>query len=128
MVRAQVKELSRILHRLIRSDGVPPSAIAILTSTRRNIPELAPNGRIGAFEITGEHAPDTHRVLAESITRFKGLERDVIVLVKLDPVDYCDTGTLLYVGASRARTHLVVIEAPETLARFGYVESAAEQV
>jgi hypothetical protein len=116
---AQARELSRILHRLIRVDGVPAEAIAILTSTRRNIPEIAPGDRIGAFEITHDHEPRHNRVLVESVTRFKGLERDVIVLVRLDPVEYCDFETLLYVGASRARSHLVVIAEADTLAHFG---------
>ena len=118
--REQARELSRVLHRLIREEGVPPDSIVILTSTRRNIPEFAPGGRVGAFELTQEHGPQPNRVLVDSVTRFKGLERDVVILVRLDPVEYCDFETLLYVGASRARAHLVIIAEPETLALFGH--------
>jgi hypothetical protein len=116
--REQARALSRALHRLIREQGVPPGAIAVLTSSRRAAPELMEDGRIGAFEVTTEHAAAADRVLLESVTRFKGLERDVIVLVRLDPVSYCDYASLLYVGASRARVMLVVIGDEEVLRRF----------
>ena len=66
---------------------------------------------------TGHDAGDD-RVLVESVTRFKGLERDVVILVRLDPVEYCDFLPLLYVGASRARAMLVVIGDEAVLRRF----------
>ena len=50
-------------------------------------------------------------ILCDSIRRFKGLERPVIVLVELKPDDP-RLDRLLYVGASRARQHLVVIAPP----------------
>lgn len=58
-----------------------------------------------------EQPSDT--ILCESIRRFKGLESPVVVLVELDPAD-ARLQQLLYVGATRAREHLVVIT-PETL-------------
>ena len=76
------------------------------------------NGRIGAFGVTTRHDDERELVLVESVTRFKGLERDVIVLVRIEPVDYCAFDPMLYVGASRARAQLVVIGAPELIARF----------
>ena len=55
-------------------------------------------------------------VVFESIRRYKGLEREVIVLVELP-----ETGTrldeLLYVGLTRATTQLVVISPPGLVAR-----------
>jgi superfamily I DNA/RNA helicase len=54
-------------------------------------------------------------ILCESIYRFKGLERDVVVLVEIRPDDE-RLERLLYVGATRAKHHLVVI-APPALAR-----------
>ncbi len=55
-------------------------------------------------------------ILCDSIRRFKGLDREVIVLAELDPDDE-RLGQLLYVGASRAREHLVVIAPPELAQR-----------
>ncbi len=47
-------------------------------------------------------------ILCETIRRFKGLEKPVIVLVELREDDK-RLDRMLYVGASRARQHLVVI-------------------
>lgn len=116
--RAEARELSRVLHRLVREQGVSPAAIAVLVSSRTAIPDLVEGGRVGAFEVTDSHADAGDKVLVESVTRFKGLERDVVVLVRLDPVHYCEYVPMLYVGASRARAHLVVIGSEAVLARF----------
>lgn len=117
--REQAKELSRVLHRLIREESVAPGTIAVLVSSRRGEPALVEDGRIGAFEVTTEHDADDGRVLFESVTRFKGLERDVVILTRLDEVEYVEYAPMLYVGASRARSLLIVIGDQETLARFG---------
>ncbi|MEI8335152.1 MAG: ATP-binding domain-containing protein, partial [Chloroflexota bacterium] len=50
-------------------------------------------------------------ILCDTIRRFKGLDQKVVVLVELDPADP-RLETLLYVGVSRAREHLVVIAPP----------------
>ncbi|MEO5940982.1 MAG: ATP-binding domain-containing protein [Candidatus Limnocylindrales bacterium] len=47
-------------------------------------------------------------IVCDSSRRFKGLERPVIVLCELDPADK-NHERLLYVGASRAKQHLIVI-------------------
>ena len=46
--------------------------------------------------------------MCDSIRRFKGLERPVVVLVELKSDDK-RREQLLYVGASRATQHLIVI-------------------
>lgn len=115
---AERRELSRALHHLIHDGAIEPRQIAVLVSSRARIEALAPDGRIGAYAITDDEAAADHRVLVESITRFKGLERDVIVLAGLTEVDYCHFRPLLCVGASRARTHLVVIARREVVERF----------
>ena len=52
-------------------------------------------------------------IAIETIHRFKGLEREVVVLAELRPDDE-RIGKLLYVGATRAKHHLVVV-APRVL-------------
>ena len=116
--REQARELSRVLHRLIREESVPPETIAVLVSSRQSGPEFAEGDRIGAFEVTRRHDDGSGLVLVESVTRFKGLERDVVILVRLDPIDYCEYEPMLYVAASRARLHLVVIGDEALVARF----------
>ena len=63
-----------------------------------------------------KRSPTSHRTHAvvrfESIRRFKGLERPVVILCELD-----ETGErfdqLLYTGMTRATAYLVVIAAPD---------------
>jgi UvrD-like helicase C-terminal domain len=47
-------------------------------------------------------------ILCDSIRRFKGLERPVVILVELS-ADDPKLNPLLYVGISRARQHLVLV-------------------
>jgi len=58
-----------------------------------------------------------HTVPGDTIRRFKGLERPVIILVELSAKDAKTLDKLLYVGGSRARQHLVVIGTAALLAR-----------
>jgi superfamily I DNA and RNA helicase len=53
-------------------------------------------------------------VVVESIRRFKGLERPVVVLIELEAV--LKEAERLYVGLTRARLHLVVLGRAGTLA------------
>ncbi len=55
-------------------------------------------------------------ILCDTIHRFKGLEADVVVLVELRADDE-RLERLLYIGATRAKHHLVVIGTPELLAK-----------
>ena len=114
----QRESLRKVLHRLLIEEHVPARSIVVLGSTRRALDKLLPGRKVGSFKLTDDHAGDPRQVLIESITRFKGLEREVAVLVGLEPVDYCNFEALLCVGASRARAHLVVIGPPDVVGRF----------
>jgi UvrD-like helicase family protein/nuclease-like protein len=50
-------------------------------------------------------------IVCDSIRRFKGLERAVVILCELK-LDDPRLARLLYIGGSRAKQHLVVIEPP----------------
>ena len=71
----------------------------------------------GSYDDAGHHlgtsaddAPNQplETILFQSIRRFKGLEREVVVIVEVDQ-DVPRLDHLLYVGATRAREHLVVM-------------------
>ncbi len=125
--------LRRVLHRLRAPDGenVAPWQIAVLTGKslehsavwrqRRFGNEVLWNGQVddkgkqlgrAASEVP---AQPTDAILCDSIRRFKGLERPVVILVELEPGDRLDQ--LLYVGASRATQHLMVIAPREVIQR-----------
>lgn len=133
---ASIEALRKVLHRLRVDEGVRPSDMAVLTGTRLEASAVwhVPGRRFGnevlgnpAIDDAGRnlglpardvpHLPDDV-ILCDTIRRFKGLERPVIILMELE-AELADPEKLrqsLYVGASRARQHLVVIGSSAVLA------------
>jgi superfamily I DNA/RNA helicase len=111
-------ELSRLLHRLIRDEGVAPEDVAILTARTKSRSSLAGEERVGAFRIAPDVAPGDNAVLYETISRFKGLERPVVILIDVGAMLERQP-TLGYVGITRATSHLVIIDSAAALARLG---------
>jgi hypothetical protein len=121
---ATLEALRKVLHRLRSEEGVAPWDMAVLTGIHLNESAVWRQRTFGnevlanpSVDDAGKHlglaAADTPElptdtILCETIRRFKGLERPVIVLVELKPDDE-RLDQHLYVGASRARQHLVVI-------------------
>ncbi|HLO35516.1 MAG TPA: ATP-binding domain-containing protein, partial [Candidatus Deferrimicrobium sp.] len=120
-----VEALRRVLHRLRVDEQVPPWQIAVLVGgslrdsaiwrQRAFGNEVLWNGQVDdagrtiGLAASAVPEPPSDAIVCDSIRRFKGLERPVIVLAELDPAD-AKLERLLYVGASRARQHLIVIQ------------------
>ncbi|MBF6605170.1 MAG: NERD domain-containing protein/DEAD/DEAH box helicase [Chloroflexi bacterium] len=125
--------LRTTLHRLVVDEQVPPWKIAVLSGEKATASAVWHQRRYGnavlvneAIEADGrskglppEDVPDEpDEVLFETIRRFKGMEREVIILVEL-PTEGDHLDELLYVGLTRATTELVVIAPPELAGRLG---------
>ncbi len=126
-----VEALRKTLHRLILVEQVPEFRIAVLSGVAASSSDVWRHRTYGnaklwnaALDDAGrsrglppEQVPDepSDVVLFETIRRFKGLEREVIVLCEL-PSDTSRLDQLLYVGLTRATTHVVVV-APPALAK-----------
>jgi hypothetical protein len=115
---AAVHEIDRILHQLVRDEGVPAGDVAVLNGSWEDGP-LKRGDRIGSFWTTTDQVAEPQKVLLESVRRFKGLERPVIVLTGIDHLPPDEENALLYVGLSRARVHLAIVAAAATLERLG---------
>ncbi|MEP6638991.1 MAG: ATP-binding domain-containing protein, partial [Chloroflexota bacterium] len=120
-----IEALRVTLHKLVEKEGVAPGSIAVVTGLGLEHSAVWKQRRYGnqvlwngAFDDAGrplglaatdvpEPPPDV--ILCESIRRFKGLERPVIVLLELPRDDPDRLDRLLYIGMSRARQHLVLI-------------------
>ena len=128
---ATVEAVRSALHELIHGEKVARSQVAVLVGTslersavwrqRRFKGDLVLwNGTVDdegrARGLAADQVADqpAGTIACDSIYRFKGLERDVIVLAELRPDDD-RLARLLYVGATRAKHHLVVV-APSALA------------
>ncbi len=132
---ATVDAVRRHLHRLVGEEGVRAWDVVVLSGTsaarsdvwhRRRFGNLELwNGAVddsgaslgyGADEVPDEPADDGV-VLFETVRRFKGLERPVVILCEL-PEEAPRLDALLYTALTRATAHLVVIAPPGLAARF----------
>jgi hypothetical protein len=116
--------LRKVLHRLVVEQRLAPGRIAVLVGGSLAGSGVWKKGQYGdqvlwngQYDDAGHslglaagevppQPPDT--VLCDTIRRFKGLEREVVILAELDPAAE-RPHQLLYVGTTRARQHLVVI-------------------
>jgi superfamily I DNA/RNA helicase len=105
--------LNRVLHRLLDEEKVPAGDLAVLSGHRRERSPVGQDGLLGDFACTETPELEPDRVLFQTIHRFKGLERPVIILMEME--DRVDNEEILYVGVSRARAHLIVIGTGGTL-------------
>jgi hypothetical protein len=120
--------LGAVLRRLVHEEKVDRARIAVLTGVSLEHSAVWHRRRFkGDLVLWNGGADDAGRSLklpadrvaeqpprtirCETIHRFKGLEADVVVLVELRNDDRLRK--LLYVGASRAKHHLIAIVTPE---------------
>jgi hypothetical protein len=72
------------------------------------------SGRIGAHSGVRLHEPAPDAITIDTVRRFKGLERQVVVLLAPDAV--IDEPELAYVALSRPRSRLFVIGSARAVA------------
>lgn len=101
--------LANLLHQLIDRERVHPSDVVILTPRSEPRSLLTQWGSAGNWRFTTTWPPEPGQVRYQSIYHFKGLEAPVVILAEFRPAAEQDADTLLYVGCSRARHHLVIL-------------------
>ena len=130
-----VRVVTAKLDQLVLRESVDPDGIAIVSTRRLGSSPFARGHRAGCFELVNLDerrrplSTGSRRVVFDTLHRFKGLERDVVILLDL-PEDDSDraargvdgrsvgarvTASHRYVAASRARNLLIVVRLkPET--------------
>ena len=100
--------MGALLNSMIREGGLRTSDIAVLTP--RAVDRSSAAGRCGNFHLTPTpKGPED--VLLSSIYKFKGLDAKAVVLCDVSEAeDRANYLALMYVGCSRARTMLAVLE------------------
>ncbi len=99
------RTVEKCLNRLINNEDINPNEIAILTAQSLNKFDglsLEAHKTRTADDIDGEG------VVVDNIYRFKGLEKEVVILIDLK--ESIDNQALIYVGTSRARSYLIIID------------------
>lgn len=100
-----VAEVSRLVERLLLEERVQPAQLIILTDATAIISELRTTGVAGHLFTT----LDGQGIPAETIFRFKGLEREVVIVAMTGSIPSSDVRVLAYVGLSRARVGLYFV-------------------
>jgi hypothetical protein len=103
-------EMARLLGLVLKNleeEAVPLSDVVVLTPARAAKSALRQRGRVNGYELSAE--PEPGKVLASTIHGFKGLERPVVILAEIGERHQEDLARYLYVGGSRARSHLIIL-------------------
>src|SRR5262249_12312576 len=98
--------IAKCVAELQSRERISPEDIAVLVGSEEAIARVAPRNRIRE-SYTARCDEDTEgRVVVDTIRRFKGLERPVVVIAATP--DIVSSLELPYVALSRARTHLII--------------------
>ena len=103
--RAVRSVVGRALHRLINDEGLNREDVIVLTATSTANSAMSGVDRVGSFDLKA-FGEEGSGIAVESVWRFKGLERPVVIVTDLTE------GTqdaLRYVAMTRARSVLVIV-------------------
>jgi hypothetical protein len=103
------KLLQQKLNHLVNLQSVEPEDIVVLTSKSLERSVLPSFGMLGNFHLMDQPGASGD-IFYTTIHQFKGLERHVVILAELDRDLDDHLLHLMYVGASRAKSHLIVLK------------------
>lgn len=101
-------DLSSLLHRLIRNEGIAPRDITVLSGKGQETSQIIPLQSVKSTAFRHDLNDPADHVLVETVRRFKGLESPVVILTEME--SELDNVELLYVALSRARSLLIVLD------------------
>lgn len=104
-----LRKLQKLLHRLANEEHIRCEDIVILTPHGEENSKLKSNLKLGMFTLTRFPVQRPNTIQIASVYRFKGLERRLVILAEIDSRKNANMDMILYVGCSRARTHLVLM-------------------
>jgi superfamily I DNA/RNA helicase len=107
------KHLSAVLANLIQTQGIAPKDVIILTPAGKERSIWKEGARVGNYSLTWYLNDDNpNGVRVSTIHSYKGLESAVVILTEMDKIRQDELhNSLIYIGISRARHHVVVIGA-----------------
>ncbi|MBI3959018.1 MAG: ATP-binding domain-containing protein [Chloroflexi bacterium] len=106
---AMLKALQQRLHQLINEEGIASSDLVVLTPKAEDRSKLSEGLNLGNFRLTRKEPSRPTDIAVRTVHAFKGLDRRVVILAEVDPWASRELATVLYVGCSRARTHLLIL-------------------
>jgi hypothetical protein len=106
--QAMLRSIRQTLHRLINEEGIHFSDLVILTPRAERRSDLTEGLSLGNFTLTRRQSRRTTEIPVRTVHSFKGLDCRVVLLAEVDPFANRELTPVLYVGCSRARTHLLI--------------------
>ena len=99
----------------LKEGVIKPSAITVLTGASLSTSAVSA-GEVSSLVNLALYSSKLgeNEIGFDTIRRFKGLENQVIILTEIDPDDE-NFEVLTYVGITRARTHLIVVDQTKTI-------------
>ncbi len=107
------RHLRKTLHHLINEEGISAWDIVVLTPKNRQHSQLWQLGPLGNFTLIDTQTYTDSEIYCTTVHNFKGLESPVVILAEIDNDQIWNLETILYVGCSRARNHLVLLTAAD---------------
>jgi hypothetical protein len=104
-------ELEKAIRKLL-AEGIAPSDIVILSPYRfkeSDVRQIAENIGCTACDVQDLAGDPDDCIVFSTIHSFKGMESPAIVLTGITEISSDEQRSLLYIGMSRARSHLVVV-------------------
>ena len=115
----QSELITQQVRQMLTDPGISPNDIVVLISSVGNSArmkvELSQQKISNLVSWTANHQQSRQEVLIETVKRFKGLEARIVILWLDDGGIVPIEGEELYVGASRARSQLLIISTSDTL-------------
>jgi hypothetical protein len=100
------KKIDERIYQLISQERMHQSDIAVLVPAEKDITEYVKE-RLSGYEIQSADKNEGNAVIMDTIRRFKGLEKRIVILAATSKL--IGERELIYVAVSRARTHLIVV-------------------
>jgi hypothetical protein len=102
------KEVEELVEKLVVQQKVRPEQIVILTPHTRDNSLLTGTTELAGIPLATDPFDRDGAILHSSISAFKGLEADVVIMADIDPDDPLCNRNARYTAASRARLQLYV--------------------
>lgn len=103
------KTIRLLLNRLVNQEGISSEDIIVLSPVSVNKSQIKEGYSAGNFTLTWGQLANKNQIRCSTIHSFKGLESPVVIMVEMERCHPASKNELSYIGMSRARNHLVVI-------------------
>lgn len=112
-----IRKLQKLMHSLVYEEHIPTVDFVILTPKGETRTKLVPGLKLGNFTLTNQVPTHPSKIQATSVYKFKGLESKVVILAEVDDRWSYNRDMVMYVGCSRARTHLIILSEEKSTQR-----------